>query len=349
MTQIDGAVHVWFLGVSTAQSAIHRLLPAWRDELQVNATVVGQDLPVGASAGAYMSFLDDLERDDRAIGAIVTVHKVGLLDAARMRFAAVEPVADLLGETNSVRCTGHGLEAYCRDGRALRRTLDETLDPGHWDTGAEVLCFGVGGAARALLLATMTESVSGRSPQTERPSRPKIFHAAGRSQDRLTAFAVVADAAGVPPECLRLHRMTSEADAAALVAELPASSLIVNATGLGKDAPGSPLPERATFPRGAIAWDFNYRGDLRFLDTAVAARVQAIDGWLYFLHGWTEALAPLLGRSLDDDGFTRLAAASEPFRPDGSRARVVQEALASGAPSPGRSGRRAPTVRQARA
>ena len=70
---------------------------------------------------------------------------------------------------------------------------------------------------------------------------------------------------------------------------------MINATGLGKDAPGSPLTDAARFPERAIVWDLNYRGDLVFLDQARAQEkrrsLQVEDGWTYFLHGWTQVIA----------------------------------------------------------
>ena len=81
---------------------------------------------------------------------------------------------------------------------------------------------------------------------------------------------------------------------AALVSLKP-GSLVVNATGLGKDAPGSPLTDGARFPDRAVVWDLNYRGDLVFLDQARAERdrrgLQIEDGWTYFLYGWTQVIA----------------------------------------------------------
>ena len=72
-------------------------------------------------------------------------------------------------------------------------------------------------------------------------------------------------------------------------------SLVINATGLGKDAPGSPLTNGARFPERSIVWDLNYRGDLVFLDQARAQAtsrsLQIEDGWTYFLHGWTQVIA----------------------------------------------------------
>jgi shikimate 5-dehydrogenase len=49
------------------------------------------------------------------------------------------------------------------------------------------------------------------------------------------------------------------------------------------------------FPQDAFAWDFNYRGDLVFLDQARAQpperNVRVEDGWVYFIHGWTRVIA----------------------------------------------------------
>ena len=86
------------------------------------------------------------------------------------------------------------------------------------------------------------------------------------------------------------------ADNDAALANLKPGSLVINATGLGKDAPGSPLSEAARFPERAVAWDLNYRGDLVFLDQARAQRdhkmaLQIEDGWTYFLYGWTQVIA----------------------------------------------------------
>ena len=81
----------------------------------------------------------------------------------------------------------------------------------------------------------------------------------------------------------------------AALASLRPRSLIVNGTGLGKDAPGSPLTDAAQFPERGVAWDLNYRGDLVFLDQARAQAprlaLQAEDGWTYFLHGWLQVIA----------------------------------------------------------
>jgi len=245
---------------------------------------------------------------------------VRLLAAAHDQFVDLQPVARVLGEVNSVALRSDGLYGAATDGAAIRKTLDEMLEPRYFDqTGAEAVCFGVGGSARAFGLALLCEFGASSPPFGLRADAPKLLHAVGRRAESLAEFASVMNAAGIPESRLSLHLNVSPADNDALTTRLPEGSLIVNATGLGKDTPGSPVTSRAVFPRGSVAWDFNYRGGLDFLVNAAEQRatrdVQVHDGWPYFLHGWTEALAPVLGTALEHATFSRLARAAAPFRP----------------------------------
>jgi shikimate 5-dehydrogenase len=82
------------------------------------------------------------------------------------------------------------------------------------------------------------------------------------------------------------------------VSEAEPRSLIVNATGMGKDRPGAPVSDDVRFPEQAVIWELNYRGDLRFLRLADAAAAKhglsVHDGWSLFCHGWAAALTPVL-------------------------------------------------------
>ena len=87
---------------------------------------------------------------------------------------------------------------------------------------------------------------------------------------------------------------------------LPEGSVIVNATGMGKDAPGSPISDRARFPKNGFVWDFNYRGDLDFLRQAGKQKHEqnlwVEDGWIYFIHGWTRAMAEVFHIDIPTEG-----------------------------------------------
>jgi shikimate 5-dehydrogenase len=96
------------------------------------------------------------------------------------------------------------------------------------------------------------------------------------------------------------------ADNDAVLATLAPGSLVINATGLGKDAPGSPLTGAASFPDRAVVWDLNYRGELVFLDQARAQEttrhLRIEDGWTYFLHGWTQVIAEVFHIAIPSSG-----------------------------------------------
>jgi shikimate 5-dehydrogenase len=95
--------------------------------------------------------------------------------------------------------------------------------------------------------------------------------------------------------------------------------MVINATGMGKDSPGSPITDAAEFPEGGIAWELNYRGDLQFLRQALEQRrrrsLEVQDGWRYFIHGWAVVMEEVFDRTIDEDQLARLAAVSETERP----------------------------------
>ena len=105
---------------------------------------------------------------------------------------------------------------------------------------------------------------------------------------------------------IQYHLATTPTDNDALVALLPEGSLVINATGLGKDAPGSPLTDDAVFPKRGFVWEFNYRGDLIFLDQARAQEKEKEltieDGWVYFIHGWTRVIAEVFHIDIPTEG-----------------------------------------------
>ncbi len=102
----------------------------------------------------------------------------------------------------------------------------------------------------------------------------------------------------------------------AILAKMGEGSLIINATGLGKDRPGSPLTNAAQFPKNGLVWEINYRGDLLFMHQAQAQAAEknlhVEDGWKYFIYGWTQVIAEVFdvkieGKVLDE--LDRIAAA----------------------------------------
>jgi len=104
-----------------------------------------------------------------------------------------------------------------------------------------------------------------------------------------------------------------------LLAELTPGSLVINATGMGKDTPGSPITDAALFPEQGYVWELNYRGELEFLHQAerhVAGRhLHVEDGWRYFIHGWAVVMEHVFEIDIKREKLARMATVSEPGRP----------------------------------
>jgi shikimate dehydrogenase len=95
-----------------------------------------------------------------------------------------------------------------------------------------------------------------------------------------------------------------------IMAAMPPASIVINATGMGKDTPGSPVTNQGLFPVNGIAWEVNYRGELDFMHQALAQtgsrKLRVEDGWLYFVHGWTQVVAQVLHIDLAAEIFNKL-------------------------------------------
>lgn len=265
---------VWFVGVKTDGSLVHRAMPLWQPLLPSQHGVRAVDLEPDSPDALYVELLRDLQRDERAAGAVVSVHKVGLFRAGRKLFDHLDPIALACEEVNAVRRTASGLRGYARDPVSVGRVADSIWPEGQGD----VICLGAGGTARALMYHLFT---------TRGPVR---FVCADRNEAALTQLARLAG----EPIVARVGNGSWDD----LIAAAPPGSLIVNATGMGKDRPGSPITDRATFPPGAVVWELNYRGDLGFLHHAQAqadaAQLEVHDGWRLFCHGWAAALSAVL-------------------------------------------------------
>lgn len=294
---------IYFIGVTTARSSIMRVFPLWAEALALGpCRIVGIDLPLHAPPARYREVVGFIAGDPLSRGALVTTHKIDLYAACRDRFDETDPLAALMGEVSCLAKRGGRLAASAKDPITAGLALDEFLPAGHFaGTGAELFVIGAGGSAIAITWHLMRPERGG-----DRPARVVVSN---RSRPRLDSLAGIHRQMGFGVPVAYVDA-PAPADNDAVLAALPAGSLVVNATGLGKDAPGSPLSHAAVFPERGIAWDLNYRGELVFLDQAraqAAARgLTVVDGWRYFIHGWARAIAevfaidlPLRGPAVD--------------------------------------------------
>jgi shikimate 5-dehydrogenase len=257
-----------FIGVSTAHSSAQRVFPRWMELLRrTEVHLQGVDLPLHAEPARYRAVVEQMRRDPAVAGALVTSHKLALPAACRDLFADLTPQAERLQEVSAIGKVGGRLVGHATDPSAGGLSLTALLGPGYFGrAGGELLCLGGGGAAAALLL----HLIEAPDPD-DRPRRCLLVERDGGRLAQLRALL-----AGLPTAIefdLRLHDEPVRNDA--LLATLRPASVVINATGMGKDHPGSPLTDAVRFPERSVAWDLNYRGELRFLEQARSRRSTA--------------------------------------------------------------------------
>jgi shikimate 5-dehydrogenase len=306
---------MYFIGVTTGRSAIMKVFPLWMRELgRPDVVIEGVDLEIHDTRDAYRAAVAQIKHDPLSLGALVTTHKIDLFEAAGDMFDWVDRYAEVCGEVSSISKREGRLEGHAKDPISAGLSLDGLLGDGYFDrTGGHVLCFGAGGSAAATLLHLMDKP--------RRPDRPRRFAVVNRSAPRLDRMRAMVERHGTDIEVVYVLNADPAANDA-LMAALPPGSVVINATGMGKDTPGSPVTDAGLFARGGVAWEFNYRGELPFLHQALAQReargIHVEDGWVYFLHGWTQVIAQVLHVPIDSGRFDRLARVAE--RLVGSRA-----------------------------
>lgn len=301
----------YFVGVTTGKSSIMQVFPVWAEHLGLRGAVIkGMDFPVGAPAAAYREAVAFIKADPHSLGALVTTHKIDLYQACRDLFDVIDPHAAAMHETSCLSKREGRLVCHAKDPISSGLALEAFLPPSHFArTGAEVFAMGAGGSTIALTWHLMR-----RERGADAPARIVV---ADRRQARLDEIRRFHAGLGstVPVEYV-LAATPGRNDA--VLDGLRPGSLVINATGLGKDAPGSPLTEDARFPQHGIAWDLNYRGELVFLaqarDQKDARHLQVEDGWIYFIHGWTQVIAEVFGVTIpvagpEFEAISRLATA----------------------------------------
>lgn len=279
---------LYFIGVTTGSSSIMRVFPAWARYLGLDEAVIkGIDFPLHADPAAYREAVAFIKNDPLSMGALVTTHKIDLFEAAKDLFDVIDPHAALMGETSCLSKAGGKLVCHAKDPISSGLAIDGFLPERHFaNTGAELMSMGAGGSTIALTWHLMR-----RERGADVPSRIIVTDP---SQHRLDEIRRIHEqiASDVPVEYIRPENTARNDEA---MASLKPHSLVINATGLGKDAPGSPITDAGVFPEDGIVWELNYRGDLVFLDQArrqqAERRLQVEDGWTYFLHGWTQVIA----------------------------------------------------------
>jgi len=281
---------IYFIGVTTTRSSIMSVFPAWSDFLDLGAIIRGIDFKPHDEPSKYREFVSFIKNDSLSLGALVTTHKVDLLKATRDLFNGLDPCAHRLNEISCLSKQGAELWGHAKDPISSGLALEAFVREGYWkESGGEVLILGAGGSSLALTIYLINKAKEGKDA-------PRRIVVTNRSSGRLMEVQKIHETIDSPIS-LENHLCPNPTDNDRVLTRMKPGSLIINATGLGKDAPGSPLTDKAAFPEKGLVWDFNYRGDLVFLDQARAQQKHGgliiEDGWTYFIHGWIQVIAEI--------------------------------------------------------
>ena len=296
-----------FFGVSTSGSSAMRLFQRWMKALEIGQAVIrGVDLPLGQDLSHHRNAVLRLKRSPSVRGALVTSHKLAVVRAAGDLIDQLTPDAQLCGEVSALYKRGDQLWGHACDPENCGRAMQHFMGEDWWDRHpeAQVLSLGGGGATIAMLVHLLTQA----------PTMPQSVTVTEKRVDNLEHCQAVTGALeshGMP--CNFVHTDDPKM-CDILVSALPPGSLIVNATGMGKDIPGSPVTGHAMFPKDCVVWELNYRGDRPFLQQARAQAQErnliVEDGWHYFLYGWSSVIGLVFDVPITPTQFDKFASAS---------------------------------------
>ena len=298
---------MYFIGVTTEKSSIMRVFPKWMEALGVDLKIRGINLPIHADPEAYREVVSFIKGDPKSKGALVTTHKIDLYNAAHDLFDELGPYARSFSELSCISKSkdGETLRGHAKDPITCGMAMEEFISENYWKNHpeAEVMILGAGGSAISMCAYFLRKEFKG--------NQPKKITVCNRSQPRLDSLRDICEELGTGDVETAFVLTPNASDNDRVLDRMPEGSLIVNATGLGKDRPGSPLSDLACFPRNAIVWEINYRGELDFMHQAKRQQeergLMVEDGWMYFIYGWTQVIAEVIHREIRGETLYKLS------------------------------------------
>ena len=283
-----------FIGVSTSSSSIMKIFPAWNKILGINASISGIDIPLNANPDSYISAINQMVNDSECRGALVTTHKLSLYQHAKSLFQEFDDFADTCGEVSCVKIKNGKVSGFAKDPISAGLAIKDFLPNDFFDSQNEVLLIGDGGAAIAI--AWYLSSL---------PRPPAKIHVLGKDPSRLNNLFKV-----ISKRLPQIEVSISKPEIIKTIAQSGKALLIINATGMGKDLPGSPWPNELLFPKNSYLWELNYRGSLEFYHQGKSQeqsqQLTVVDGWNYFIYGWTLVISEVFDLKIDSKILTEL-------------------------------------------
>ena len=308
MTENGNQKAMEFFGVRTEGSMSLRLFPVWAQALGIQgANLRGVNLPIDGKPETYRKAVQRLKRDPEVYGALVTSHKLSVVRAAGELIDQYTPASKLTGEVSALYKRGGELWGDAVDPENCGLAMADLLPPNWWSLNEEagILVLGGGGACVALLVHVLQQTVNA----------PSFVQVVEKRADNLDHCARVAGQLDSGKTTVEFIHSSQPQVCDQLVSKLPPCSMVINATGMGKDLPGSPVTDAVRFPDGGVVWELNYRGERPFLHQArkqsEARSLIVADGWHYFLRGWSSVIGLVFNIPITQNRFKDFCAVTK--------------------------------------
>lgn len=301
----------YFIGVTTESSSINKVFPLWMPIFgHPDVVLEGINCKIHDDPQVYRQAVSQIKYDPNSLGGLVTTHKMDLYEAAKDMFDYFDPYAKITKEVSSISLNEGRLEGHAKDPISAGKSMDHILGDGYFgENGGWVLIFGAGGSSTATCLHLINKE--------DPADRPEKIIVVNRSQPRLEKLSEMVENVGTDIEFEFIQNQDPHLNDKTM-ASLPDHSIVINATGMGKDIPGSPITDAGKFPMHGVAWEFNYRGELDFLHQAEAQEesrdLTVEDGWVYFIHGWSQVIGQVLHVEITPELFKKLDEAARQVR-----------------------------------
>ena len=303
---------IYFIGVTTGKSSIMKVFPEWAKAMGLkDAVIKGIDIEIHAERDVYRKVVDFIKNDELSYGALVTTHKLDIYKACSDMFDYLDPYAQKFGEMSSISKKDGKLCGHAKDPISSGLALSDFVPENWWkDHGGDFYVVGAGGSAISMGAYLMRDEHKGNYPKriiVSNRSKPRL--------DEIEAIFKDLNPGGIEFE---YHLCPEFEQNDAVLKSIKPYSVIVNATGLGKDRPGSPMTDACEFPENSLVWEINYRGDLTFMHQAEAQKdakhLHVEDGWRYFIYGWTQVIAEVFHMPIEGELLEKLDEIARNFR-----------------------------------
>lgn len=275
---------MFFIGVTTHNSFVNKVFNDWIRIINKDAELIGINLDIDCAANDYSKIVTFLKSEPLALGSLVTTHKVRLYNYANQLFDELPETCSEFKEIGCIYKNGNSLCGEVTDLLTVKEALNVFLKQDYFKNMSSDFCIlGGGGAGLALAYKILTGS----------ETKPQRLILTDINESRLITIKGILGK--YDTENILELQVANVNQTDNIIDNLKDGSVIVNATGLGKDREGSPFSAKTNIPKDSYLWEFNYRGELDFLkigqEQAKEKNLKLYDGWIYFIHGWAQVMS----------------------------------------------------------